>query len=89
MCCNARDAVVAEEGHSRGGQGCLGRQAGKVGWRAGWGGWPGRVAGRVWWQAGWGGGQGQLMAWRGGWPGGMFGRVVQRGWIFEVKNVLE
>ena len=89
VCCNARDAVVAEEGHSRGVHGCLGRQAGKVGWQAGWGGGPGRVVGRVGWRDRWSGGPGQVLAWRGGLPGGMVGRVVQRGWIIGVKNVLE
>ena len=71
------NTIVAEKVHSRGGRGCLGRQASRVGWLAGCV--PGGVAGRVRW-----------LAWWSGWPGGitgMVGRVVRRGWIFG--DVLE
>ena len=49
----------------------------------------GRVVGQVWGRAWWGGGQVGRLAWRGGQPGGMVVLVIQRGWIFQVKNVLE
>ena len=64
---------MAEEGHSRGRQGCLRRQAGRVGWRARSGGGPGRMAG--------------LAGWLAGWDGGLVGPKGMDLWIKECSGV--